>query len=455
VTVAEGEVSPLHIGLTGTMNALFLKNLADKTHRGLRGRVAAGKSAGGLSYGYRVMRDNRMGTNEPERGDRRIDQIEAAIVTRIFREFASGMSPVAIARQLNTEGTPGPGGRAWQDTTIRGHAVRATGVLRNELYIGRLVWNRMHFIKDPASGKRVSRMNPAEKWVFEDVPQLRIIEQELWDDVKLRLAGIREKMGANKPGRIRFWEARRPKHLLTDKMHCAICGGALRTLGRDYMACGAARKRGTCSNTSSIRRSELNALVIDALRTNLMHPDDVREFVGAFTVEWNRLVAETSADRAHDQSKLTTVQRKIDRIVSAIVDGYRIPEMKDQLDLLNGQKNMLQTRLKAPQTAPPSLHPNLAEVYRSKVAGLQEQLAANDGNNAAVLERLRDLIDRVEFGPRVIGGVPEITLTGALASMVQLGLGQKPSVSGGGEDLFSCSVKVVAGVGFEPTTFRL
>jgi site-specific DNA recombinase len=51
ITLADGEISELHIGLKGTMNALFLKDLADKTRRGLRGRVAAGKSAGGISYG--------------------------------------------------------------------------------------------------------------------------------------------------------------------------------------------------------------------------------------------------------------------------------------------------------------------------------------------------------------------------------------------------------------------
>ncbi|MCK8464452.1 recombinase family protein [Aliiroseovarius sp. S1339] len=51
VTKAEGEINEMHIGLGGTMNALFLKNLAQKTHRGLEGRVVAGKSGGGRSYG--------------------------------------------------------------------------------------------------------------------------------------------------------------------------------------------------------------------------------------------------------------------------------------------------------------------------------------------------------------------------------------------------------------------
>jgi site-specific DNA recombinase len=53
VTKAEGAINELHIGLGGTMSALFLRQLAQKTHRGLEGRVRAGKSAGGISYGYR------------------------------------------------------------------------------------------------------------------------------------------------------------------------------------------------------------------------------------------------------------------------------------------------------------------------------------------------------------------------------------------------------------------
>ena len=66
---------------------------------------------------------------------------------------------MAAAKALNEKGIAGPSGRAWRDTTIRGHALRGTGILRNELYIGRLVWNRLTFIRNPATGRRVSRMN--------------------------------------------------------------------------------------------------------------------------------------------------------------------------------------------------------------------------------------------------------------------------------------------------------
>ena len=81
VTLAEGEISELHVGLKGTMNALFLKDLADKTRRGLRGRVAAGRSPGGRCYGYDVVR--QLDPNgEPVRGERRINEAEATVVRK-------------------------------------------------------------------------------------------------------------------------------------------------------------------------------------------------------------------------------------------------------------------------------------------------------------------------------------------------------------------------------------
>jgi site-specific DNA recombinase len=154
------------------MNALFLKDLAAKTHRGLRGRVEKGKAGGGLCYGYDVVKRTDS-EGEPIRGERKINAAEAAVVRRIFREFAAGRSPRAIATDLNRDGIPGPFGHTWGDTTIRGHASRGNGVVNNELYAGVLVWNRQRFIKDPSTGKRVSRPNPEAKWIRTEVPELR------------------------------------------------------------------------------------------------------------------------------------------------------------------------------------------------------------------------------------------------------------------------------------------
>jgi len=135
-TLSEGEISSLHIGLKGTMNAMFLKDLADKTRRGLRGRVEKGKSGGGLAYGYSVVKQvNSKG--EAIRGDREIVETQANIIKRIFEEYAyKNKSPKAIASQLNLENIPAPSGKAWGQSTINGNRRRGTGILNNHLYIG-------------------------------------------------------------------------------------------------------------------------------------------------------------------------------------------------------------------------------------------------------------------------------------------------------------------------------
>ena len=454
VTLAEGEISELHIGLKGTMNALFLRDLADKTRRGLRGRVAAGKSAGGLSFGYKVVR-SADARGEPIRGDRSIDPAEAALVRRIFAMFADGSSPIAIAKQLNQEGSAGPGGKAWRNTTIRGHAERGTGILRNELYVGRLVWNRMRYAKDPATGKRISRVNPRTAWVVEDVPHLAIVEPELWGRVQSRLGLVREECGANNPDRPRFWENRRAHHLLSGKTVCAVCGGAVTNIGRDYLACATSRKQGTCTNTRGMRRMDLETLVLNALRTELMDPDLVAEFVRTFTAEWNRLAVESSAARESVARDLAMTERKLKGLIDAIADGLRVPGLQSKLDELDAKRVALTTTLNSPAPAPPRLHPNLSEVYRVKVQALQSALTENTSGRAT-LEAARALIERIEIKPAATGLGFEIELIGELEAMLRLGMGQDaPPLKSDGRAFFFRSAKVVAGTGFEPVTFRL
>src|ERR1035437_8203007 len=85
VTVSECDIGLLHVGLKGTMNALYLHDLAEKTRRGLRGRVEAGRSGGGLSFGYRIVR--RFENGVVTTGEREIVPGEAAVVRRIFKDY--------------------------------------------------------------------------------------------------------------------------------------------------------------------------------------------------------------------------------------------------------------------------------------------------------------------------------------------------------------------------------
>ena len=119
VTLAEGTITELHVGLKGTMSALYLKDLAQKTHRGLEGRVRAGRSAGGLCYGYRVIRQFQA-DGPTAAGMRAIEDAEAIVVRRIFTDYAGGLSPRTIARALNQAKVPGPRGGWWTASLILG-----------------------------------------------------------------------------------------------------------------------------------------------------------------------------------------------------------------------------------------------------------------------------------------------------------------------------------------------
>jgi site-specific DNA recombinase len=217
-------------------------------------------------------------------------------------------------------------------TPLRGHALRGTGILRNELYIGRLVWNRMGFVRNPDNGRRVSRAKSQMQLIAREIPELRIVDQALWDQVEARLKEVRSATGADTPDRPRYWERRRAQHMLTGKLFCGCCGGAVTNIGRDYLACSAARRQGTCDNRRGIQRDELDKLILDALQTRLMHPDHVATFVTEFTAEWNRLLSETSAHEHTQRRELETVSRKMAGLIDAIADGLRAPGLQQKLE---------------------------------------------------------------------------------------------------------------------------
>lgn len=138
-SVQHGVITPMHIGLLGTMSQMFLGDLKAKTRRGLRAVAEDGRSAGGLCFGYRV---DLGGDHAGERGHRVVDDAQATVVRRIFRDYANGLSPKRIALALNVEDIPGPRGGAWAPTAINGNRAKGTGILNNEFYIGRQVWGR-------------------------------------------------------------------------------------------------------------------------------------------------------------------------------------------------------------------------------------------------------------------------------------------------------------------------
>ena len=415
ITLSEGEVNELHVGLKGTMNALFLKDLAQKTRRGLEGRVRQGKSGGGNAFGYDVVKkvDD---AGEPIRGERRINQAEASIVQRIFDEFAQGRSPKTIAHTLNHEDIAGPSGKAWGPSTIHGNWRRGTGILNNELYIGRLVWNRQRFIKDPNTGKRQARLNPEVEWVIEDVPHLRIIDQDLWEQVKKRQSVSRRRVMAETNG-VRAERARRPRYLLSGLLRCGVCGGGFSKISQKHYGCSTARNKGTCDNRISIRRDVIEASVLEGLKDHLMHPDCVKEFVTEFHKEMNCLAATQDTERDRLTRDLVKTERDIKKLIEAIKEGVPGSAIKDEMQALEDRRQELTHALEHAPDSLPRLHPNLAQIYHDKVAKLTDALN-EESNRTEAAEAIRALIEEVRLVPD--DGSLKIELFGELAALINL-----------------------------------
>ena len=404
-----GEVTTLHIGLMGTMAQLYLSDLRDKTKRGQLGQALAGRIPGGHAYGYALVNGKS--------GERTIKPDEAAVVQRIFRDFVAGKSPRSIARALNQANVPGPGGRQWGDTTIRGQAGRGTGILNNAIYVGRLEWNRCSYVKDPRSGKRVARPNPQHLWEIVQVPELRIVEDALWEAVRTRQENLRHSMRVGNERQLN--RAHRPKSLLARLLKCGLCGGGYTLTGLDRYGCATRRSKGTCRNASTIGRRELEARIFDGLKTRLMAPELVREFVETFQREANKAAAEPQQAAAAGTLRLQAIDRKIAAIVAAIEDGRYSAALADRLAALESEKASLYVEIAPSPTRVLRLHPKLADLYAAKVAALEEAL-----NHSAVQleanELLRTLIERVELRPGGLAEPVQAVLYGDLARIFAL-----------------------------------
>ena len=398
---------------------------------------------------------------EPIRGERRIDEAEARIVRRIFREFAAGVSPRALARRLNEEGIPGPSGKLWTDSTIRGHAKRGTGLINNELYIGRLVWNRLRYVKNPETGKRVSRINPPEAWIVTEVPELRIVDDSLWKAVKDRQGELTEKYATvveavRTANTNRLNRTHRPRHMLSGLLECGTCGGPYAMRGQDRYGCSNHVMNGSCDNGRGIHRTVLEERVLAGLKDRLMAPEAAAEAMRAYAEETNRLNRERRTAVVSDRKELAAIEKTIKEIVTIIENGGYTRSLIDRLRELEARQDELLECLSGTAADIPDIHPNIAGIYRRKVERLADALQHPEERDEASAA-IRGLIERIVLTPGAKWGQMDAKLYGDLGKILEWTRTKDSGAKRNKTDtpISGVSVSVVTGVGFEPATFRL
>ena len=416
-TLNDGEVSALTGTIKGLMDAQFRKELGAKIKRGQRGTVAQGRSPAGIAYGYRMA--NRIDANgRAVRGLREIDPDQAAIVRRVFQEYANRISPKRIAERLNAEGVPGPRGGRWRATTLRPDRTRGNGLLQNQLYVGRIVHNRTSKVVEPMTRRTHIRPNTADQWVIEEVPHLRIVEQELWDEVQ---NGLRRREGSSPV------KQRRARHMLSGLGVCGVCGGAWNIRTATYWGCGSRVEGSGCNNNRTISTEHYERRVLAGLRERMLDPELVEIFVAEYQAEYATRAARLRRERGSVERRLAAARAGIERLVGAIASGAgTFDEVRDALAKARTERDAALAELQEQDALPiVALHPAIAADYRRQVAELQSSLADPNGAAQAV-SALRALIDRIVLTPNPDGRGVSIEVEGRLAGIVALATGREP-----------------------------
>lgn len=392
-TLFDGTVTPM-IGLVkGFMDAQFRTDLAKRVRRGQIGTVKQGRASGGIPYGY--VQANRLDEKGGViRGLREIDPEKSEIVRRIFTEYASGKSPFAIACDLNAEGVPGPRGKLWHSTALHGEKNHKRGILRNEIYIGVLTYGRSRQVVNPQTRRRLMRYNSEEEVMRVPVPDMRIIDDALWQKVQDQL----ETNSTVQPHR-----ARRPKHILSNLAYCGVCGSNFVRTTSNHWGCSVKRYGGACTNNRLINTEDFERRVLADLKAGMLAPDAVSAYLREYHRDFARAAADLGRDRAKIERKLAEAQRRKERMLKAFADGgSEFDEIREMLASARKDVDQL-TRELANMDAVPTvltLHPHMEEVYRRQVEELDEALAAPEARLEAV-PRLRAMISRVVVHPNL------------------------------------------------------
>jgi site-specific DNA recombinase len=430
----------VQIGIQGFVAQMQREETARMVKRGMEPKAASGRSMGGRPYGYRVP---ELAEGVFHTGKLEIDTTEAPIICRIFDEFIAGKTPRQIAYGLNEDRIPPPRGKQWNASAINGNGKRGCGILRNEKYVGRLVWNKNRMVLDDRTGKRISRVNGQHEQVVADGSVPAIVSAEVFERAQTlmeRRARVQSFGGFT----------RAPKRFLSGKLRCAACGSGMSILGKDRsgrprIRCTAHAEAGTCPNPKTHYLDIIEQHVLTLLRSALEKPERVRKFVDAYQKERRRLLGNAINERSNAERRLGDLHRTIDRLTDMMIEGKGDIRVLDRkIKDAAAERDQLEAKLMLLDKEAPDLkvepHPTLIKRHLDTVTKLQPLLEAGAQTDDPDLMIIRELVEHVVVNPdktlQIVGRLD--ALTGAFQ---ELGALKRP-VWGA----------MVAEEGFEPPT---
>ena len=312
----------IHRGVKNLINEMRLDELREQVHRGLTGQAMKNYWCGGRPYGYRLKPILDPSQNDAYGNPARIgtvlelDPEQADIVREIFESYARGFSHFSIARSLNERGIPSPGS-TWKRQVRRcrgwvGSAVRV--ILMNPLYTGLVRWNVSQFLRDPDSGKYKRRRRSRDEWVSHRDEALRIISDELFEQVQERF-----RSRANPDKRLRT--GGKAKYLLSGLMYCESCGSNYVLGDREKYVCSSYMNGRACANDIRVRRDTAEAVVLQRVRDQLREPARVAAMISEMQNHLASLLREQAAKSREAPQELKDLDSRLERLRRRLRDG--------------------------------------------------------------------------------------------------------------------------------------
>src|SRR6185503_2015725 len=118
------------------------------------------------------------------------------------------------------------------------------------------------------------------------------------------------------------------------------------------------KNKGTCDNALTMRREVLERSVLSRLKTHLLSPELVKEFIAEFHREINRLNAERGQRSKAAETELVRVKAEIQNIIAAVKQGLLHASMREALTELEERNSTLEKEIAATPLRPPPLHTN-------------------------------------------------------------------------------------------------
>jgi len=303
------------------------QKIQERTQRGLVAKLKSGKLRGSNKphFGYR---------HTPDRTAYLIDEAEAAIVRRIFREAMAGRSIRKIAEGLTADGISSPTGLPhWPHASVR-------MVLHHSAYIGQI--EALTWATERWNGKAVKVRRPQEERIaMPEGVAPPIIECEIW-------AAVQEKLARQKAEGRR--NNRDPESFLLRAgfARCGYCGRALVSLSASgksrrpyklYQTNPNGNSHRDCDHKFSISAPNLDAEVWSEVVTILTTPGLI-----ASRLAEHQCIDPTADDRAAVERAFADVakrQANLARAVAVLDDADASAPLLSQLKVLGERRRAL------------------------------------------------------------------------------------------------------------------